>query len=185
MPAESPNSRPSFGTSLGIAPVIGVGAGDFQHAVAAEVERILNETKGDVLAQHELLNRMLRERGLITDKEVEVLSRLAQVGHEAGGNERGARKGYFEARDLHNRLLAGGEASPVALVIASSAVGSYEVTEDPNGSGGVIFKKSSGDWEGRGAKIGAVVGAFWGPAGAALGGLVGGAVGHAVDKCLD
>jgi hypothetical protein len=168
-----------------IAPLIGVGAGDFQHAVAAESQRILRETKGDLLAQHKLLDGMLRERGLITDDEVEVFSRLAQLGHDVRSEKRSHGEAYFEARDLYNGLLAGGRATPVALVIASSAVGSYEMTSGSDGSGTVVFKKSSGDWEGRGAKIGAVVGAFWGPAGAALGGLVGGAVGHAVDKCLD
>jgi hypothetical protein len=168
-----------------ISPMIGVGAGDFQHAVAAEVERILKETKGDVLAQHKLLTGMLHERGLITDKEVEVVSRLAEVGHEAGAGKKSAKEGYFESRDLYNTLLASGEASPLALVIASSAVGSYEITEDPDGSGGVIFAKTSGDWEGRGTKIGGLVGAYFGGVGgAALGGLIGGAVGHAVDKCL-
>jgi hypothetical protein len=47
--------------------MVGVGAGDIQHAVAAEVERILKQTKGDVLAQNKLLTGMLLERGLITD----------------------------------------------------------------------------------------------------------------------
>jgi hypothetical protein len=173
-----------FATSRELGPMIGVGAGDFQHAVAAEVERILKETKGDVLAQHKLLDGMLRDRGLISHDEVEVISRLTELGHHAGAGKKGAHESYFESRDLYNKLLASGEASPLALVIASSAVGSYEMTQGPDGSGGVIFKKSSGDWESRGTKIGGLIGAYWGPGGAALGGLIGGAVGHAVDKCL-
>jgi hypothetical protein len=193
MPVQPLHSTSRLGASMEITPMIGVGAGDFQLAVAAEVKRILKETKGDVLAQHELLTGMLHERGLITDKEVEVVSRLAEVGHDAGAGKKSgkegmksAKEGYFESRDLYNRLLASGEASPLALVIASSAVGSYEITEDPDGSGGVIFAKTSGEWEGRGTKIGGLVGAYFGGVGgAALGGLIGGSVGKAVDECLD
>jgi hypothetical protein len=160
MPMESRHSASGLAE---LAPMIGVGAGDFQHAVAAEVERILNETKGDVLAQHKILDRMLHERGLISDDELEVISRLTEAGHHAGAGKKDAHESYFESRDLYNKLLASGKASPVALVIASSAVGSYEITQ---GSGGarVAFAKKSGDWQGRGQKIGALVGAYWGPA---------------------
>jgi hypothetical protein len=169
---------------MDLTPAIGVGASDLQHAVTAEVERILKQTKGDALAQSKLLIGMLRERSLITDSEVRVLNRLAKVGHEA--DKKDAKGAYLESRDMYNRLLASGEASPVALVIASSAVGSYEIAPaKPDGSGGVIFKKSSNDWQNRGALIGGLVGAFYGPGGAALGAAIGGAVGHAVDKCLD
>jgi hypothetical protein len=169
-------------------PMIGVGAGDLQHAIRAEIDRIVKETKGDELAQSKLLLGMLRKRDLITDTEVEAISRIAEVGHEAGAGKKGANKAkdaYFESRGILNTLLASGDASPVALVLASSAVGSYSMTEDRDGSGTVVMAKTSGDWEGRGAAAGALIGSFWGPAGAAIGGLVGGGVGHAVDECID
>jgi hypothetical protein len=112
---------------------------------------------------------------------------LAEIGHEVGtGKKKSAKEGYFESRDLYNELVVSGEASPVALVIASSAVGSYEIKEDSGGAGGVVFSKSAGDWEGRGTAIGGLIGAaVGGAAGAAIGGLIGGAVGHAVDECAD
>jgi hypothetical protein len=168
-----------------LTPAIGVGASDIQHALRAELNRIVKETKGDAVAQSKLLLGMLHERDLVTDAEAEAVSRIAEIGHEAGAGRKGARDAYFETRDTYNRLLAGGGASPVALVLASSAVGSYEVQDSPDGSGTVVMAKTSGDWEGRGAAIGGIIGATWGPAGAALGGLVGGAVGHAVDKCTE
>jgi len=174
-----------MGVSMELAPMIGVGVSDLQHAARAETDRIIKETKGDELAQARLLIGRLRELSLITDTEVELVYRLAEVGYEAGAGKSGAREAYFESRDLYNTLLAGGEASPVALVLASSAVGSYSLTEDPDGSGGVIFAKSGGNWEGRGAAAGAIIGSLWGPGGAAVGGAVGGLVGHAVDKCTD
>src|SRR4051812_40712177 len=119
-----------------ITPMIGVGVSDLQHAARAEIDRIIKETNGNELAQSKLLIGRLRELGLITHAEVEVVHRLAEVGYEAGAGKRGAKEAYFESRDLYNTLLAGGEASPVALVLASSAVGSYSLTEDPDGSGG-------------------------------------------------
>jgi hypothetical protein len=168
-----------------LSPAIGVGASDLQHAVRAEVQRILEQTKGNEAAQSRLLLRMLRERGLITTKEVTVLQRQAEIGIRAGAARRGnANKAYAESRDIYNSLLTTTQPSPVALAIASSAVGSYS-TDDTGGggSGTVVYKKNSGGWQGRGATIGAAVGAIWGPAGAAIGAAVGGAVGEAVDEC--
>ena len=180
----SPQRAPQPGAaSLALAPAIGVGVSDLQHAARAEIGRIIKETKGDPLAQSKLLLGRLRELGLLKDTEVRALTRLAETGHQAGLAKGDAKKAYFESRDVYNTLLAGGDASPVALVIASSAVGSYTITEDPGGSGTVVFKKSSGDWEGRGTAAGAIIGSAWGPLGAAIGGAVGGVVGHAVDEC--
>lgn len=169
-----------------LSPAIGVGASDLQHAVRAEVQRILEATKGNETAQSRLLLGMLRERGLITAKEVTVLQRQAEIGIRAGAARKGnANKAYAESRDLYNSLLTTIQPSPVALAIASSAVGSYSTTEETGGggSGTVVYKKNTGGWQGRGATIGAAVGAIWGPAGAAIGAAVGGAVGEAVDEC--
>jgi hypothetical protein len=181
----SPQSAPKPGTSLELAPLIGVGVSDLQHAARAEINRIIKETKGNELAQSKLLIGRLRSLGLLKDTDVKVVTRLAEIGHRAGAAKSDARDAYFESRELYNTLLAGGDASPVALVLASSAVGSYTIAKDPDGSGTVVFKKSSGDWEGRGAAAGAIIGSFWGPGGAAIGGAVGGLVGHAVDECTE
>jgi hypothetical protein len=166
-------------------PAVGVGVSDIQHAVRAEVERILKETKGDELAQTKLIHGMLRTRGLLTEADLRTVNKLAQIGIEAGQGKRDAKAAYFESRDLYNGLLARGDASPVALAMASSAVGSFSVTEGTDGSPGVVFKKSNGAWEKRGTAVGATVGAIWGPLGAGIGAAVGGAVGAAVDECLD
>ena len=166
-------------------PAVGVGVSDIQHAVRAEVARILTETKGDELAQTKVLNGMLRKRGLLTDAELRTVNKLAQVGIEAGKGKKDAKAAYFESRDMFNGLLATGDTSPVALALASSAVGSFSVTEGTDGAQGVVFKKSNGAWETRGKTVGAVVGAIWGPLGAGIGTAVGGAVGAAVDECLD
>jgi hypothetical protein len=143
---------------LELAPAIGVGVSDLQQAVRAEVDRISKETKGDELAQCKLLFGMLRERDLLTDTEVTAIFRLAEVGHEVGAGKTSARDPYFESRDMYNKLLADGKASPAALVLASSAVGSYSINEDPDRSGVVIFLKNGGIWAARGAAAGAQIG---------------------------
>ena len=185
MPPSPQHVQQRLCSMEGFTPSIGVGVSDLQHAARAEIGRIIKETKGNELAQTKLLYGRLRELGLLTEAELKVVTRLAEIGHRAGTARGDAKKAYFESRDLHNTLLARGDANPVALVIASSAVGSYTIDENPDGSGTVVFKKSSGDWEGRGAAAGAVIGSIWGPLGAAVGGAVGGLVGHAVDECKD
>jgi len=166
-----------------VVPMIGVGVSDLQHAVRAEVERIIQESKGDALAQIKILIGKLRERDLINDKEVKALSQIAKAGHECAGGKKSAQAAYFEVRELYNTLLASAGTSPVALVLASSAVGSYSITQGSDGEI-IVFKQSTGGgWEGRGAAAGAVIGSIWGPLGAAVGGAVGGLVGHAVDEC--
>jgi hypothetical protein len=166
-----------------LTPMIGVGVSDLQHAARAELDRIVKETKGDELAQIKLLIGRLRELELVTDAEVDVLHRLSEIGYEAGAGKRNAGAAFLESQALHTTLLATGNASPVALVLASSAVGSYAPSAAPDGSGTVVYAKSNGSWEGRGAAAGAVIGSIWGPLGAAVGGAVGGLVGAAVDEC--
>ncbi len=166
---------------------IGVGASDLLHVVRAEVRRILKETKGNEVAQSKVLLGMLQARGLLTAKEVTVLQRQAEVGIRAGAVKKGnANKAYFESRDLYNSLLTSIGPSPVALAIASSAVGSYSTTENPDGSGTVVYAKNNGAWQNRGSTIGAAIGSYLGgTGGAAIGAAIGGAVGEAVDECVE
>ena len=170
-------------SQLEIGPLTGLGVGDLQHAMRAEIRRILKETKGDELAQTKLLHRRLRELDLVEDGELATLDRLAEISSDIAGGSKSEQTAYFESRELYNTMLASGKASPVALVIASSSVGSYTIGEDPDGSGTVVFAKSNGNWEHRGAAAGAIIGSLWGPGGAAVGGAIGGLVGAAVDQC--
>jgi hypothetical protein len=166
---------------MDINPAIGVGVGDLQHAMRAEVERILKEPNGgDPVAQTKLLYRRLQELDLLHDREVESLSKLTELSSEASNGKRSAQAAYFESRGHYNHMLASGNASPLALVLASSAIGSYTITE--GGDGTVVIAKSA-DWEHRGAAAGAAIGSVWGPGGALIGGAVGGLVGAAVDEC--
>ena len=166
-----------------ISPLLGVGVGDLHNAMRAEIDRIIGETKGDALAQTKLLQTRLRELELVNDEELRSLTRLAELSSAAARGTTSAQAAYFESRDLYNDLLATTKASPVALVLASSAVGSYSITESSDGSGTVIFAKNNGEWEQRGKAAGAIIGANWGPLGAAIGGEVGGLIGAAVDHC--
>lgn len=162
-----------------------VGAGDLQHALRVELDQILHDTKGNELSQSASLLKRLRSLDLISDSELAGLTKLAKISKDVGVAKKSAQSGYFESRSLYNALLATSNASPVALAIASSTVGSYRIAESAEGSGTVVFSRSGGNWSDRGAAAGAIIGSLWGPAGAAVGGTIGGLVGHAVDECKD
>ena len=166
-----------------LTPAIGVGIDDLQHAARAAVDSIIARTKGDPLAQSKLLISMLRDRELIADAEVAGLVGLAEIDTEVGAGRLSAQEGYFRARAHYNELLAAGGGGAVALVLASSAVGSYTIADGGVGTGTVLFAKADGHWANRGALTGAIIGGIWGPLGAAVGGAVGGAVGDIVDHC--
>lgn len=143
-------------------------------STATSINAAIGVGAGDVLAQHKLLTAMLHDRGLISDQEVEVISKLDTLGHDSTN----VQAGYFESRDRYN-------ASPLALVIASCAAGSYSFSENPVGSGTVVVAKASNDCENRSTKTGGLVGLLTGGVvGAVLWAEIGGTVGHAVDKCL-
>lgn len=165
-------------------PAVGVGVSDLHQAARAEVQRIVSETGGDVLAQSKLLIANLRERELIGYDEVEHLSRLAELDYQAATGKLPAPQAYLAARDIANKLFADPNTTPVMQVLASSAVGAYSATPSPDGSGAVVYAKAeSGHWANRGALTGALIGGIWGPGGALVGGAVGGLVGDIADHC--
>ena len=176
-------SLPVATVATGIRPPVGVGIGDMMEAMREEIERIIKETKGNPLAETKLLYRRLHEMGLLEEREVETLSKLAQHSFEANAGKKSAQEAYFHARASYNGMIASGKATPLALVLASSSVGSYTVSANPDGSGTVVYAKSGSDWEHRGAAAGAIIGGIWGPEGALVGGAIGGLVGAAVDHC--
>jgi hypothetical protein len=90
------------------------------------------------------------------------------------------RKGVFESRDTYNKMAASVPANSVALVIASAAVGSYDKSEEDDGSVVVtIARQSYGQADAAiGAGIGAILG---GAAGGILGGEIGGFIGGIID----
>ncbi len=173
------------GVPVETSPFVGVGVSDLMHAVRAEVDRIFKETKGDNLATMKVLTTRLRELDLVTDTEVGTLNRMSEIAVEAGAGKRNAGAAYLESIDLYNSLVVTGNASHVALIIGSSAVGSYVPTADPDGSGAVVYSKSGGFWTGWGAAAGAVIGSAIPGVGAGLGAAIGGLIGQAVDHCTD
>ena len=160
-----------------------VGPGDLQHAARTEVRRILEQSKGDPVEQSAALHRRLVELGHLREDEAQALTRLAKLSTAAGEGKADATAAYLESRAVLDGLFATGTASPLALAVASSAVGSYEVQPSPDGSGTVVFAKSNGSWEHRGAAAGAIIGGAFGPEGALIGGAIGGVVGAIVDDC--
>ena len=163
---------------------LGTDIAGLMHAARAEARRIMEANKGDVVSDHKAILDRLEAGGLITGEEVQTLLELYKIGYEAGEPKGNAQRAYFQSRGIYNKLAAGGKASPVALVVASAAVGSFEITENPEGSTTVTMARVSygSSLAGIGAGIGSLLG---GPAGGVLGGAIGGLIGGIVDDKKD
>src|SRR6185312_12303627 len=161
-------------------PAMIVGLPDMMHALRQESRRVMAENKGDYVAEHMAILGRLTAADLVTGKEAAILLDLYRLGFDAGEPKGNPHKAYFETRDVYAKMLATEGTSPVALVVASAALGSFEVTEGDDGSTTVsIARVSYGQsLAGIGAGIGSLIG---GPAGGVLGGAIGGLLGGMVD----
>lgn len=163
---------------------VGVGVGDLEHAAVVETRRIMREAKGDRRrAVHLLLGRLV-DLGLVTQDELPALAAMVDAGFDSTAGRTDDRSAYLEVRRQQDALLAGGRASPVALVFASACAGSYEAVPDGAEQQTGTFAKKGSNWQetltGAGAVIGSVLG---GPGGAAIGAAIGGVAGKIVDEC--
>jgi hypothetical protein len=159
---------------------LGTDIAGMMQAARAEARRITDANKGDFVNDHKAILDRLEAAELITDDEVETLLRLYKLGYEAGEQKGNPQRAFFESREIYGKLAASGKASPVALVVASAAVGSFEISVDPQGSTTVTIARVSygSSLAGIGAGIGSLLG---GPAGGVLGGAIGGLLGGIVD----
>jgi hypothetical protein len=159
---------------------LGTDIAGMMHAARAEARRIMDANKGDLVSDHKAILDRLEAAELITDEEVETLLGLYKLGYEAGEGKGDPQRAFFQSRDIYDKLAAGGKASPVALVVASAAVGSFDVSVNPEGSTTVTIARVSygSSLAGIGAGIGSLLG---GPAGGVLGGAIGGLLGGIVD----
>lgn len=159
---------------------LGTDISGMMQAARAEARRVMEANKGDLIADHRAILDRLETGGLITDEEVQTLLELYKLGYEAGEPKGDAQRAYFQSREIYGKLAASGKASPVALVVASAAVGSFEISEGAEGSTTVTIARVSygSSLAGIGAGLGSLLG---GPAGGVLGGAIGGLVGGIVD----
>lgn len=171
---------------------VGIGVADLQHAALAEARRLMREAKGDRGVATGLVFDRLCDLGWISADERDVLGRMHDIGAECSASAEGhataaptATSAYFQVRGLYDDLLAKRGTSPVALVLAAGAAGSYEPVPDGDGTT-VVYAKSNRDYQSILSAAGAVIGgAIGGAAGAAIGGAIGGVVGTIVDDCKD
>jgi hypothetical protein len=159
---------------------LGTDIAGLMHATRIEARRIMDENKGDLVCDHKAILDRLETADLITGEEARTLLDLYKIGYEAGEPKADAQRAYFQSRDMYSKLAGSGKASPVALVVASAAVGSFEISENPEGSTTVTIARVSygSSLAGIGAGIGSLLG---GPAGGVLGGAIGGLIGGIVD----
>jgi hypothetical protein len=165
------------------APTFGFGAGEVAQAALAESRRIMRSAKGDRREAGKLLLNKVRELGWINEAEQRSIQELLDLAATTDASGKKTTTAYFEARKVHHAMLAEGKAGPVALALASGAVGAFEPVETP---GGVIYKTNTHNYQqvlgGAGAMIG---GALGGAPGAAIGGAIGTVIGTIVDDCKD
>ena len=163
---------------------LGTDIAGMMQAARAEARRIMDANKGDMVNDHKAVLDRLEAAELITDEEEETLLDLYKLGYQAGEGKTDAQGAFFESREIYGKLAATGKASPVALVVASAAVGSFEISVNPEGSTTVTIARVSygSSLAGIGAGIGSLLG---GPAGGVLGGAIGGLLGGIVDDKKD
>jgi hypothetical protein len=164
---------------------VGVGVGDLQLAAGRELQRIMREAGGDRRKAVQLVLEKLRKLGLISEAELGSLSKVCQLDFDSAAGSMPPEKAYVEVRRIYDEMLAGGQASPTALALASASAGSYVSVEEVGGEPSVVFKKAGTNWQSTLAGAGALIGsALGGPGGAAIGGAIGGVAGKVVDDCL-
>ncbi len=140
----------------------------------------MDANKGDLVAEYKEIQTRLIAAGLISAEEAEVLVQLYRTGFEAGEGKRDPQKAFFESRDAYDKMAACVPANPVALIVASAAVGSYEISEGADGS--VVVAMARQSYSQAGAAIGAGIGVILGgAAGGGLGGELGGLIGGIID----
>lgn len=159
---------------------LGTDIAGMMHAARVEARRIMEANKGDFVGDHKAILDRLESAELITGDEAETLLSLYKLGYEAGESKGDPQRAFFASRDIYDKLAAHGKASPVALVVASAAVGSFETSPNPDGSTTTTIARVS--YGSSGAAIGAGIGSLiGGPAGGVLGGAIGGLIGGIVD----
>ena len=157
-----------------------LGISDAMHAARAEARRIMDDNKGDLVAEYKEIQTRLIASGLISAEEAEILVQLYRMGFEAGEGKRNPQKSYFETRDAYAKMAANVPVNPVALIIASAALGSFQVSEGDGGA--VVIAMARQSYSQAGAAIGAGIGVLLGgAAGGVLGGEIGGLIGGIFD----
>jgi hypothetical protein len=166
-----------------ITPRFGFGVGEVGQAALEEARRLMRSAKGDRRQAAKLLLGKVRELGWITESEEASVQKLLELATTDASGKGHATAAYFEARNVHHAMLADGKAGPVALALASGAVGAFEPVETPNG---VVYRTSGRSYQGVLGTAGAIIGgALGGAPGAAIGGAIGGVIGTIVDDCKD
>ncbi len=156
------------------------GMSDLMHAARAEASSVTKKTKGDLVAELDLLLDRLVEAGILQPEETRQLLELYRITYEAGQEKGEPTRAFFDVRSRYDRLAADGSTSPVALVIAGAALGSFDLELEADGTTTVaVYRASYGtQLAAIGASIGVIVG---GAIGGVLGGQIGGLLGGIID----
>jgi hypothetical protein len=169
---------------------LAIAAGDFQTTVRREVQRLLDEHKGNPMSALKVGLERLRSDELIRPTEFSTLVEVCESVFAADRGKLEPKTAYERTRSAYDRLLLDNGSSPVALAILSVLSSAYSLAFSSAGSTlgdhMVAAKMSQGGDIGLagGVVLGAVIGgAIGGFGGAVIGGVIGGVVGTAVGLC--
>lgn len=146
---------------------VGLSAGDLRSAVLKEVKNYLDASRGNPLAAcRSGLDRLIEEK-LISREEAAPLAEICKIVFNRQRNKLSIDDASRKIDAIYHPLIVKGDASPVALAIASMAA----TVELPEG------KSLSAAATGHGGDIGMVGGAI---GGAVIGGVIGGGPGAVI-----
>lgn len=167
---------------------IAIAAGDLQVAVRREVQRLLEEHKGNPMGAVRVgLERLLSD-GAISSSEFTALSEVCESVFAAERGKIDAKTAYQRTRTVYDQLLLDNGSSPIALATLSVLSAAYTSALSGASPGAVVLAAKS-DVPGQigiagGLLIGGIIGgSIGGLGGAVIGGVVGGIVGGAVGIC--
>lgn len=163
---------------------VGLSAGDLRSAVLKEVDRLLDENRGHPVETCKSGLNRLAEAKLISQEEVMQLGKICNVVFDRQRNKLDIDDASRKIDAIYHPLIVKGDASPVALAIASMTA----TIELPKGKSLSAAATGQGGDIGMvgGAIAGAIVGgAIGGAGGAIIGAVVGGIAGGVAGACTD
>jgi hypothetical protein len=163
---------------------LAISSGDLRSAVLKEVGRMLDENRGHpVKACRAGLSRLVDGK-MLSPTEADQLGEICKIVFDRQKNKISFDEASRVIDGIYHPLITKGDASPVALAIASMAAN----TELPQGESlSAAATRQGGDIGMVGGAIGGAVigGAIGGAGGAVIGAVVGGIAGGVAGACAD
>lgn len=152
--------------------ISGASAGELHGAIMREVRLAVAQANGNALETIKIGLARLQSLGLLTGREVRGLTHIGGLMLAVDHKERTPQEVCPKVRDYYYELVTSGDASQIALALASIAMDASITT--------LLDQNAEPEKSGQERAAATGGGAGWGVGGADYGGAVGGAVGGAI-----